>query len=166
MCRVLDSILVVTAIAGVAGLSGAVAASRSPSIQGVWRAVEVTTTGPGARTIRPVQPNLSFITATHYSRVEIHSDAPRPALSDAGKASADELRQAWGPVVAEAGRYELAKGTLVLRPVVAKNPAAMAQGAYTAYAYRISADTMWLTVQRDTRGAVANPPTIKLTRVE
>jgi len=166
MCRVFNSILAATAVAGVAGFSGVTAVSRSPSIQGVWRAVEVTTTGPGARTIRPLQPNLSFITATHYSRIEIHSDTPRPAFPDAGKASADELRQAWGPVVAEAGSYELAKGSLVTHPVVAKNPAAMAQGAYTAYAYRIAGDTMWLTPQRDTRGAVANPPTIKLTRVE
>ena len=49
MCRVLNSILAVTAVAG---LGGAAPESRSPSIEGVWRAVEVRTTGPGAPTFR------------------------------------------------------------------------------------------------------------------
>ena len=42
------------------------------SIQGVWQAVEVTMTGPAARTIAipEPRPNLTIITARHYSRVE------------------------------------------------------------------------------------------------
>jgi hypothetical protein len=94
MCRIINSILAVTAAGG---LSGAALASRSPSIEGVWQAVEVTTTGPEAQTISPLQPNLSFITAKHYSHIEIHSNAPRPVLADAAKATADELRLAWVP---------------------------------------------------------------------
>ena len=99
MCRVLNSILAVTAVAGVAGFAES---SRAPAINGAWRAVEVSMTGPGARTIRPLQPNLSIITAKHYSHIDIHADGPRPSLTDPSKASAEELRQAWGPVVAEA----------------------------------------------------------------
>lgn len=163
MCRIFNSILAVTAAAGIAG---AAVANRSPSVEGVWKAVEVTTTGPGARTISPLQANLSFFTAKHYSHIDIHADGPRPMVADAAKASAEELRQAWGPVVAEAGGYELTGGSIVTHPVVAKNPAAMAQGSFTSYSYRIAGDTMWLTPQRDRRGAVQNPPTIKLTRVE
>ena len=163
MCRVFSSILALTAVAG---LSGAAVAWRAPSIEGVWRTVEVTVTGPGARTISPRQPSLAIITAKHYSRLEIHADA-RPNLTDAAKATADELRQVWGPVVAEAGSYETSGGNvLTLRPVVSKNPAAMAAGSFAAYGYRVTGDTLWLTIQRDTRGPVANPPTIKLTRVE
>ena len=165
MCRVLNSLLVVAAIGGL-GAAAVAARSASPPIEGVWRAVEVTTTGPGARTIGTVQPNLSIITARHYSHIDIHAEGPRPALADAARASADELREVWGPVTAEAGSYELSRGSFVTRPVVAKNPAAMAQGSFTSYSYRIAGDTMWLTQQRDQRGVVSNPTTIKLARVE
>ena len=163
MCRVLNSILVVTAIAG---LSGAALESRSPSIEGVWRAVEVRTTGPGARTITNVQPNLSVMTRKHYSHMEIHADGVRPSLADPSKASADELRQAWGPFVAEAGSYEISGGNFVTHPIIAKNPAGMAPGSFTSYGYRIVGDTLWLTARRDQRGVAANPATIKFTRVE
>ena len=163
MCRILNSILAVTAAGG---LSGAAIALRAPSIDGVWQAVEVTTSGPGARTIKPLQPNLSIITAKHYSHIDIHADGPRPVLSDAENASAYDLRRAWGPVVAEAGTYELSSESFVTRPVVSKNPAAMTAGSFTSYAFRVAGDSLWLTPQRDSRGAVKNPPTIKLVRVE
>src|SRR5262245_37951083 len=92
--------------------------ATTPSIQGVWRIVEATITGPGARTIAFAErPNLTIITAKHYSRVEVQADGPRPVLTDATKASADELRAAWGPFVGEAGTYELMPGGLVtMRP--------------------------------------------------
>ena len=165
MCRILNSILAVT-VAG--AVSGATLSARTgaPSIEGVWRTAEVTMTGPGARTITQLAPNLDIITAKHYSRVEVHAEGPRPIVADAAKATAEELRQAWGPVVAEAGTYETRGNTLTMRPVVAKNPAAMGAGASFTYNYRIVADTLWLTPQKDLRGAVVNPPTIKLTRVE
>ena len=163
MCRVINSLLAVTAVGT---LTGAALTSRSPSIEGVWRATQVTLTGPGARTISPLQPNLAIITAKHYSRLEIHADV-RPNLTDASKATADELRQVWGPVVAEAGSYETSGGkVLTLHPVVAKNPATMQAGSFASYVYRLAGDTLWLTIERDQRGPVANPPTIKLTRVE
>jgi hypothetical protein len=161
MCRFINSILALTTVAG---LGGAAVATRSSSIEGVWRAVEVRTTGPEGRTIGSLQPNLSIITAKHYSHIEIHSEGPRSPLTDAAKASAEELRQAGGPVAAEAGSYDVSREDFVTHPVVAKNP--LSQGAFTAYGYRISGDTMWLTPQRNERGAVRNPPTIKFTRVE
>ena len=169
MCRFINSILGVTAVAGITGFVGSRSSgfSSTASVEGVWRVAQVAVTVPAPRTITPVQSNLAIITAKHYSRVEIHSDAARPTVIDANKATADELRQAWGPVVAEAGRYEASGGnTLTFRPVVSKNPEVMAPGTYFTFSYRIVGDTLWLTHQRDHRGPVANPPTIKLTRVE
>lgn len=169
MCRFINSIIGLTAIGGITGFMGtrSPVVSSSASVEGVWRVAAVAVTVPAARTITPVESNLAIITAKHYSRVEIHSDAARPNVTDATKATADELRQAWGPVVAEAGRYESSGGnTLTFRPVVSKNPAAMAPGTFFTYSYRVVADTLWLTHQRDYRGPVANPATIKLTRVE
>jgi hypothetical protein len=140
--------------------------SVSPSIRGAWQAVEVTMPGPGGRTIRNVQPNLTIITAKHYSRVEVHADTPRPTLTDVATASADDLRAAWGPFVAEAGTYEVSGNSLTMRPIVAKNPAAMDHGAYTTYSYKVAGDTLWVTYVSTDKGPVTNPPTIKAIRVE
>ena len=92
---------------GMLGSHGVAAQPASKSIQGVWRVVEANVTGPGARTISfDGRPNMTIITAKHYSRVEIQADGPRAILPEVAKASADELRAVWGPVVTEAGTYE------------------------------------------------------------
>jgi hypothetical protein len=92
---------------------GTAAQSTQASIQGVWRVVEATITGAGARTIAFAErPNLTIITARHYSRVEVQADGPRPILADVAQASADELRAVWGPFVSEAGTYEVTPGSL------------------------------------------------------
>ena len=143
--------------------------SKRESLQGVWQTVEVTVTGPGARTITipEPRPNLIIVTAKHYSRVEIHSEGPRPAPADMMKASADELRAVWGPFVGEAGTYEVAGGhAMTMRPLVAKNPAAMAPGAFTTYSYKLDGDTLWVTFQKNQNGPIANPVTVKAVRVE
>jgi hypothetical protein len=88
-------------LVGLVLLTGPEVAGRSKRgpIQGVWQTVEVTVTGPGARTItipKP-RPNLMIVTARHYSRVEVQAEQPRPIPADVTKASADELRAVWGP---------------------------------------------------------------------
>lgn len=147
---------------------GSQAQSANRSIKGVWRVVEAQVTGPGARTISFAgRPNLTLITDKHYSRVEVQADGPRPAVADVAKATADELRAAWGPFVAEAGTYELAAGGLVtMRPVASKNPAVMGPAVFITYSYQLDGDTLSLTQQRNQNGPFNNPFTLKLTRVE
>ena len=146
---------------------GTAAQPTRQSIQGVWRVVEATITGPGARTIAFAgRPNLTIITAGHYSRVEVQADGPRPILADVAKASADELRAAWGPFVGEAGTYELTPGSVTMRPIASKNPAVMGPGVYITYAYKLEGDTLSFTQQRNQNGPFANPFTLKLARVE
>jgi hypothetical protein len=144
--------------------------ARAPrdSIQGVWRVVEAAITGPSARTIAFAdRPNLTIIPAKHYSRVEVQADGPRPILADVAKASADELRAAWGPFVSEAGTYEVTPGSLVtMRPIASKNPAVMGPGVFLTYSYKLDGDTLSLTQQRNQNGPFANPFTLKLVRVE
>jgi hypothetical protein len=154
-------------IALVAG-ANVTAQPTTESLQGVWQAVEVTVTGPGARTITipEPRPNLIILTAKYYSRVEIHSDAPRPAPADMSKATADELRAVWGPLAAEAGTYEVAGNTFTMRPLVAKNPATMAPGAFVTYSYKLDGHTLWVTSQKDQNGPTVNPVTVKAVRVE
>ena len=145
------------------------AQSKQGSIQGVWQTVEVTMTGPGARTITipEPRPNLTIVTAKHYSRVEVQAEGPRPILADVTKASGDELRAAWGPFGGEAGTYEVTNGNLItMRPIAAKNPAAMAPGALITYSYKLDGDTLWLTQQRNWNGPITNPVTVEAVRVE
>jgi hypothetical protein len=152
----------------VALLAGHGAAAQSRSLQGVWRIVEATTSGPGARTIAfSERPNLTIITAKHYSRVEIQADGPRPILTDVAKASADELRAVWGPVVCETGTYEVTPdGLITMRPIASKNPAVMGQGVFITYSYKLDGDTLSLTQQRNQTGPIGNPFSLKLVRVE
>jgi hypothetical protein len=142
--------------------------SSSPSsIQGVWQVVEVTITGPSARTI-PIpepRPNLTIITATHYSRVQVEADA-RPMLRDVTTASADELRAAWGPFYGEAGTYTVEGNVITMHPIAAKNPATMAPKAFTTWSYKLEGNTLSVTALRNQDGPVTNPVTVKAVRVE
>ena len=143
--------------------------SKPGSVQGVWEAVQVTMTGPSPRTITIPEPraNVTILTAKHYSRVEVHAEGPRPPIADIASATADELRAAWGPFFGEAGTYEITGGnTITMRPVAAKNPAAMAPGAFTTHTFRLQGDTLWVTDQRNQNGPIANPVTAKLVRIE
>ena len=158
----------VTVLMGILASQGAGAQSTPRTIQGVWQIVEATVTGPGARTIAFAgRPNLTIITAKHYSRVEIQADGPRPILADVAKASADELRAVWGPVVTEAGTYELtADGSITMRPIASKNPAVMGAGVFITYSYKLDGDSLTLTQVRNQAGPYANPFSLRLVRVE
>jgi len=150
------------------GTASPAAQSARDSIQGVWHVVEAVISGPAARTIPFAErPNLTIITARHYSRVEVQADGPRPILADVSKASADELRAVWGPFVSEAGTYEVAAGGLVtMKPIASKNPAIMGPGVFITYAYKLDGNTLSLTQQRNQNGPFSNPFTLKLVRVE
>lgn len=161
--------LFIAVMVGLLTSQGIAGQSKRESIQGVWQAVEVTITGPGARTIAipEPRPNLTIITAKHYSRVEDQSGRSRPILHDATKASADELRAVWGPFVGEAGTYEVtANNRITMRPIASKNPAVMGGGVFITYSYKLDGDTMWVTQERNQNGPFTNPVTAKVVRVE
>jgi hypothetical protein len=157
-------------VISVAALAADTAAgqSSSGSVQGVWQAVEVTFPGPTPRTIKipEPRPNLTIITARHYSRVQVDSEGPRPEPTDIAKGTADELRAMWGPFVGEAGTYEISEGNVItMHPIVAKNPAAMKYGAFTTWSYKRDGNTMWVTATANQNGPV-DPVTVKVIRVE
>jgi hypothetical protein len=158
---------VVAAVALVmsADLSGQ---SRSGSLQGVWQTVEIAIAGPTPRTITSSEPRpyVTIITARHYSRSEVQAESPRPILADVAKATADELRATWGPFVGEAGTYEVSGNIVTMHPLVSKNPAAMAPGAFIVYTYKLDGNTLWLVQQRNQNGPYPSPATFKLVRVE
>lgn len=140
----------------------------APSIVGVWRVAEVTTTGPNASTTRRPQPGLYIFTGKHYSFARVAAMTPRQDLPDASKATAAELRGVWGDdgFVSNSGTYQLAGTLVTTHPVVAKNPTLMKPGVVLTYAYAIDGSTLTLTERFGLTGAVTNPTTIRLTRVE
>jgi hypothetical protein len=86
-------------------------------------------------------------------------------VADVAKASADELRAAWGPFVAEGGTYEVAGNLITMRPIASKNPAVMGPGVFITYSYKLEGDTLSLTQQRNQNGPFANPFSFKAVRV-
>ena len=148
----------------VAAVSG-VGQPKRGSLEGVWQAVEVKHTGDHPMTITP-GPNLTLFSAKHYSRIDVQSAKPRPSLANPASATAEQLREVWGPLVAEAGSYEIDGNLVTLRPIVSKNPAAMAPDAAIAYSYQVTGDTLMLRAEREFNGPVTQPFTVKLTRVE
>ena len=154
-----------TVALALAGIIVPVAQSRNAPLAGAWKVTEVVLTGPGARTVTTLQ-TLTLFTAKHFARVEDRAEGPRPFLADPAKATADDLRAAWGPFFAEAGTYEISDGELTMRPIVSKNAAAMNGSAFTVYAFTMTGNTVKLTTKRNQAGALPNPATITAIRIE
>jgi hypothetical protein len=160
-------LLVLLGIASLTG-PGAGAQIRTGSIEGVWQVVEVRMSGPHPATISIAEPrpNLTIITATHYCRVQVETEGPRPVIADVARATADELRATWGPFAGEAGTYEIKGNRITMRPIAAKNPAAMMPGSFTTWSYKRAGDTLLITAEGNQNGPIANPVTVKAVRVE
>jgi hypothetical protein len=91
----------------------------------------------------------------------------RPEIADMSKATADELRAVWNPMIANSGVYELQGDLLTIRPIAAKFPVVMKPGAFEIYSFRVQDKTLWLTQKQNARGqAVQGAAPTKLTRVE
>ena len=142
--------------------------AAAPSLQGVWRIVEVTTTGPGASKNTAPQPSLYIFTARHYSLIRVNGTTTRADLpEDQTKATAAQLLAAYGnAVTAQSGTYEVAGGKLTLRPLVAKNPATMKGGVFNTSSYKLDGSTLTFVSESSNTGPVASPTTFKLMRVE
>jgi hypothetical protein len=147
-----------------------------PSLKGVWRYAEATTSGADARTIT-FQPGFVFFGDKYFSMIQVIGDKARPELPSGpfnelpDKPIADAARA----FAARAGTYEIVGGELRTKHLVAMSPNQMKAGAFTNYTFKLDGNTLWLTV-KDSSGAprvsgpdVANglgTATTKLTHVE
>ena len=135
-------------------LAGAALAADSPLV-GAWQS-DPGETGRAA---------LYLFTPTHYSMTLAATD--RPDIADTSKATADELRAVWGPLIANAGTYEVAGDLITIHPMVAKIPVVMKAGANEVYRFRIEGKTLTLKQVRNARGvAMDSAPTWKFVRAE
>src|ERR1700733_5888510 len=97
-----------------------------------------------------VKAGLYLFTPTRYSMVLAATD--RPDIADTSKATADELRAIWGPLLANAGTYEISGDLVTIHPLVAKIPVVMKAGANEVYQFRIEGKTLTLRQVRNARG--------------
>jgi hypothetical protein len=133
-----------------------VSAAANGPLEGAWQVIDV-----GGMPVA----GLYIFTGTHYSMMFVTKD--RPQIDDANKATADELRAMWGPMAANAGTYEVSGNLVTIKPIAAKIPIVMKEGATEVYAFRIEGSILSLTQQRNARGvAVQNANTIRLMRVD
>jgi hypothetical protein len=107
---------------------------------------------------------LFIFSAKHYSMMAASTE--RPDITDLSKATADELRALYGPMIGNAGVYEVSGNQITIRPVVAKIPLVMKPGAYEVYEFKIEGATLTMTQRRNVRGPVEQGTVWTLTRVE
>jgi hypothetical protein len=168
----------------IAALAQPMTGQSQPSIQGVWRFVELTvpsSTAPTNGVSRQdpfgafdkgthtgLQPGLAIFTSSHYSRTTDTAGQPRPTIGDnvPGKPTLEELQARWGPFVANAGTYELSGNILTLHAAVAKDPRAQRKQNFTRLTVKMDANNLWLTPLENEAGGIPNPVTSKYVRVE
>lgn len=160
-------------VAVLALVSVSLIGQSKPSIQGVWRVTERTTTGPTGMTNKNPQPALYIFTSKHYSIVSDSSVKPRtpvpfsPANTKLTDAEMLAIYRDWQPVQANSGTYEMKGSTLTVRPLVAKASAVMANKTGLAYEFKLDGDTLTLIQTIGPTGQKpANPTTIRLARLE
>ena len=153
--------VVVVVVALLAVISAVLLGQSEPSIQGVWRVAEVTTTGPNANTNKSPQPGLYIFTGKHYSLVRDTSLNPRVAIRDSSNVTAPEALATFGPFIAQSGTYDVSGTTVNVTPVVAKFPASGEKHSTSTWDFELQGDTLSMTYLIG-----RNATTVRLTRVE
>lgn len=160
--RIFASVLLITAVMSVSAF-----AQANSGTEGVWQLTEITITGNGGMTMKVTQPSMYVFTKTHYSKIYVGSDKPRPVLDDYSKATQEQLLSIFVEGFdANAGTYEVKAGKLTLHPIVAKSPSDMKEGTWSTYSMKISDNTITLTPENSNAGPSKKSITYKLTRVE
>lgn len=150
----LKALAMLVAIASVAIAFGGVFAAQDSPLAGTWQAE------PGQ-----AGAALYIFTPKYYSMMRASS--VRPDIADTNKATADELRATWGPLVANSGAYDVSGDLITIHPIVAKIPVVMQPGANEVYRFQIEGKTLTLTQVRNARGAaVQGAQPVTLVRVE
>jgi len=120
-------------------------AQGKKSIEGVWKLAEIVVTGSGAATASNPQPGLIFFGKKHYSFMYVGSDKERPIYAGAAPTPEEKIA-AFDSLIASSGNYEIAGTSMVIRPVVARNPG-FAGGGFATYQFKLEGKTLWLTIK-------------------
>jgi hypothetical protein len=131
-------------------------------VDGAWRVVEARTADG---TLVHNQPGIRLFKDGYTSFVRVSGTGPRPALPDA-TGTAEQLLAVWGPFTAVTGTFEVSGQTITERTLVGKAPGQMGvAGTFNTITYRVSGDSLWLSLTASQAGPVANPNRILHLRV-
>jgi hypothetical protein len=124
---------------------------------GVWKVVEVTKTGPEARTITNLQPVIAVFTKKYNIAMGVRGETPRPELPE--NPTDAQLVAAWRPVTAIAATYNVQGNIITSHDIVGKDPNIKPDNIFIRE-YKIEGDTLIITSDQDPNAI------IKLTRLE
>jgi hypothetical protein len=114
-------------------------------IQGVWRRVESRRVQAGEETVNSSPgPNLYIFTEGHYSIVSLRASGSREGNAIPWQPSEEEKCARYDAFFVNSGTYEFVDRELVTHPIVAR--AADFVGGMARYQYRLSGDTLWLSM--------------------
>src|SRR5438874_8081142 len=139
MSRILEGLLLAVLTVS---LASAQSGAKKP-IEGVWKVTEIAVTGPNASNNANAQPSLFIFAQQHYSLMYVPGNKPR-TLYKAEAPTNEEKIAAFDSLIANTGTYEISGSTLMIHPIVARNPNFMAGGS-DKYQYRIEGTTLTLT---------------------
>jgi len=127
----------------------------------VWKITEVTTTGPGGRTLTNLQPSILIYTPRYFSVTQIASESPRPDLPPPDKTTDKELADSVRPFAARAGTYEVRGNEITYHPVAAMRPNVLKPGFVFIDTFKFEGnDTLVIVPKAGAAGPVANPSTL------
>jgi len=143
--------------------SGAFAQTKSP-VEGVWKVTEWIESG---KTNTNPQPGLVIFTRGYYSVAMLMAPRVVSMPSERGRELTDaekiELFEQWKWFVGVSGSYEVKGSTVVMHPIVAKEPADMNKQTPQGPEFKLEgSNTLWLIPT----GARKVGLRIKLTRLE
>jgi hypothetical protein len=144
--------------AGSLEAQGAANGSAAAALEGAW--IRLTSIAPnGAET--PSPPGVRTFVDGYYSWVQAPAGRPTPDSTT----TAAQLREIWGTVTAQSGRYDVVGRTITQRPIADRAPTGMAPGFYQMFAYRVAGDTIWISQIANPNGPLTNGGTGKYVRV-
>ena len=158
------------AVCALAAPQAALAAGKAASIDGVWKITSVTVTGANPMSNASPEASLYIFSHGHYVYVADTSRTPRtaasPAKDPANPTDAEKLAkyQEWGPVIAQAGTYEVKGATLIRLPTVAKNVSVIGPAGRAESEIKLTGDTLVM-ITKSPAGQPAREQRLTLTRV-
>lgn len=150
----LHAIVVLSAMLSVVPASAQTDAERTRMLEGAWRFVE--TTNPRTLAVIDNQPGYRLFVDGHFAWVRVNGLRPRPQPTSTS--TTDLLRSVYvAGFLAQAGTYEVRGDTMISRPIVHRDPAAMAEGNYQVWFVRLDGtDTLYVSLIANQAGPVDN----------
>jgi hypothetical protein len=138
--------------------------ATAKDVAGAWQLQEIRTAD--AKVLKFSNANQYLFTKGHFSIIRVEGDKPRSTESWTTMTPDQVVDTYVKQFTASGGTYDLKGETLTMKTTIAKNPNIMTRGDWISYAVKFSGDTMTLTAESTNEGAVKNPMSMTLVRLD